>query len=132
VSTQAGARLERQSLEGHRRILGILFIVLNAVTLLGALAMGLVFGMMGALMDDLRSDESILFVLIGGGMVGCIALLGLPGIIAGIGLLRRKRWSRMFALVMGCLAIPSFPLGTALGVYALWFYTQPGSDRVFE
>jgi hypothetical protein len=122
-----------ESLEGHRRILGIIFIVLNALTLLGVLAFGALaagMGMMG--MQHLRADERDMMMVITLGVGGCVSLIALPGLITGIGLLKRKAWARALALVLGILAILNFPLGTALGIYAIWFYTQSGSDQVFE
>lgn len=130
---QDGARMELQSLEGHRRILGIVFVVLNVMTLLVSLGFGafvLFIGQLG--MQDVGADERTLMTVVLLGVTGCFLVTALPGLITGVGLLKRRPWSRTLALVMGILAIPNFPLGTALGIYALWFYTQPGSNRVFE
>jgi uncharacterized membrane protein len=125
--------MDLQSLEGHRRILGIVFIVMNALTLLVALgfgAFGLAIGQFG--MQHARADEEAVVTAVLVGVTGCLFVMGLPGIITGIGLLKRRPWSRMLALVLGCLALPNVPLGTALGIYTIWFYTQAGSDQVFE
>ncbi|WP_211193634.1 hypothetical protein [Pyxidicoccus fallax] len=122
-------------MEQHRRILGILFIVTSALTLL----LGLGFGAFMALMGNLSyphgtgdEDGRMSLFLVAAGVAGCTFLLGLPGIITGVGLLKRQRWSKTLALVLGILSLPSFPLGTVLGIYALWFYSQPGSNLVFE
>jgi hypothetical protein len=48
-------------------------------------------------------------------------LFTLPSIVAGIALLKHKSWARTAAIVAGILACPSFPYGTVLGVYTLWF-----------
>lgn len=133
MSPNDGARMDLQSLEGHRRILGIFFIVMNALTLLVALgfgAFGLALGQFG--MQHASADERVMVTAILVGVTGCFFLMGLPGIITGIGLLKRRPWSRTLALVMGVLALPNVPLGTALGIYTIWFYTQAGSDQVFE
>jgi hypothetical protein len=56
-------------------------------------------------------------------------LLALPGMLAGYGLLQRKQWGRVLALVVGFLALASWPLGTALGLYTLWVLLQaPATD----
>ncbi|MFP2912503.1 hypothetical protein ACLESD_47290 [Pyxidicoccus sp. 3LFB2] len=133
MSTQGGARLELQSLEGHRRILGILFIVMNALTLLVALGFGAVMAALGQFaLTEAQGDEWVIMLVVTLAVSGCFVLVGLPGILTGIGLLRRRPWSRTLALVLGILAIPNVPLGTALGIYAIWFYTQPQSERAFE
>jgi hypothetical protein len=136
MSLHDGARMQLQSLEGHRRILGIVFIVMNALTLLVALgfvALGLAMGPLG--LRYARADERDMVTVMTAafvGATGCLLVMGLPGLITGIGLLKRRRWSRTLALVLGALSLPSMPLGTALGIYTIWFYTQPGSDQVFE
>lgn len=127
--------MDFHGLEQHRRILGILFIVSNALGLLAAVVVGLFFGGLGMLMasSDQGTGEGLAFAaLLVLGLGGCLLVLSVPGLITGVGLLRRRPWSRVAALVLGILGLPNFPLGTALGVYAIWFYGQQGSDRVFE
>ena len=46
--------------------------------------------------------------------------LSAPGIVAGVGLLARKRWARIVAIVLGVLHLFEFPFGTAFGAYTLW------------
>lgn len=58
------------------------------------------------------------------GLIGLIAVMvmtfiGLPSIIAGIGLLRRQEWGRILALIVGFLSLIDVPIGTALGVYSI-------------
>jgi len=54
-----------------------------------------------------------------------MAALGLPGLLAGYGLLTRKPWARVLAIVVGILSLLNFPIGTAIGIYTLWVLTQP-------
>ena len=49
-----------------------------------------------------------------------LVVLGAPGLVAGYGLLKRRPWSRMMALVLGILNLINIPLGTMMGVYTLW------------
>jgi hypothetical protein len=49
-----------------------------------------------------------------------ICVRAIAGIIAGWGLMAHQSWARMLALVLGCLSLIHFPLGTALGIYTLW------------
>lgn len=55
----------------------------------------------------------------------------LPGLLAGIGLLKRKSWARILALVVGFFSLFSFPLGTALAIYTFWVLLQDDSDDYF-
>ncbi|HEY9127496.1 MAG TPA: hypothetical protein VIM62_10240, partial [Acidobacteriaceae bacterium] len=38
---------------------------------------------------------------------------------AGFGLMQRRRWGRVVAIVAGCLALIHVPFGTALGIWTL-------------
>ena len=48
-----------------------------------------------------------------------LVVISLPGLIAGIGLLKFRPWARILAIIIGALHLLSFPFGTALGVYTL-------------
>ncbi len=50
--------------------------------------------------------------------------IGIPNLIAGIGLLKQKGWARLLAIILAILALPSFPIGTAVGVYTVCVLTQ--------
>ena len=54
------------------------------------------------------------------------------GIIAGVGILQRADWSRMLAIVVGCISLISFPFGTAIGVYTLWVLLSPNAELEFR
>jgi hypothetical protein len=61
-----------------------------------------------------------------------IIALTIPGIIGGIGLLRRWKWSRYLVMIANALHILSFPLGTALGVFSFWLLTKPDVEAVLD
>ncbi|KPJ59593.1 MAG: hypothetical protein AMS15_06835 [Planctomycetes bacterium DG_23] len=46
-------------------------------------------------------------------------ILSVPEIIGGAYLLKYRNWARILCIVLSILNLPSFPLGTALGVYGL-------------
>src|SRR5690349_5890427 len=54
------------------------------------------------------------------------------GLAAGIGLLQRAEWSRMLAIVLGCLSLINAPFGTAIGVYTLWVLLSPNAEADFR
>jgi hypothetical protein len=54
------------------------------------------------------------------------------GLVAGVGLLQRAEWSRMLAIVLGCISLISMPFGTALGIYTLWVLLSPNADADFR
>lgn len=61
-----------------------------------------------------------------------IILLSLPGIVAGIGLLKKKEWARILSLILGVIDLINFPLGTAIGIYTIWAMVQPEVIQQFK
>jgi hypothetical protein len=116
-------------LDRHRQALGILFVVFSALLALVALGVLAVFvlGVRSA------SDQGgrAMAVVMGIAVTAFLLLLSLPGLIGGLGMLRRRAWSKVVTLIVAVLSLPSFPLGTVLGIYAIWFWLQPNSSRLF-
>jgi len=54
------------------------------------------------------------------------------GFAVGWGLLQREEWARVFALVLGFVALLSVPIGTALGIYTLWVLMPSQSEREYR
>lgn len=117
----------------HKRTLGILHIVFGAF-------LSIVFVFVGSLISILypfiadeignevgRNGED-LFLLVTSIIRTVFILLiifsALPSIIAGIGLLSKKSWGPLLALIAGCICIFSFPFGTALGVYSIYVFVE--------
>lgn len=117
-------------MEKHVRLLGILFIVYHAFGLLLGFFILSVLSAVGVLSGD--SHAAGMWALIG--LVGSSVLLvlSLPGVIAGIGLLKRKPWARILAFVIAFLAIVNVPLGTVLAGYAFWVLMKDETDAVFR
>jgi hypothetical protein len=77
---------------------------------------------------DARAILSIVGVSVG----LFLAVLALPGLLAGIGLLNRKNWGRILAIVVSFLNLLNFPLGTAIGAYSLWVLFQESAASYFD
>jgi hypothetical protein len=54
------------------------------------------------------------------------ALLSLPYVVAGVGLLKRQRWSKFLAVVLSVFSLFMLPLGTLVGIYTIWVLTRYG------
>ena len=109
----------------HINLLGWIYIVFN---LIGLLVAGVVFlAVIGG--GLLSGDAEAIFItsIVGTAIAGFLLLVSAPGIIAGVGLLKRKSWARILALILGFLNLLNFPLGTALGVYTIWVLMQEES-----
>src|SRR5215510_9304813 len=124
-------------MEQHIKILGVLNIVWGAMGALGGLIVLLVFGSaFGIVGTALHHDADAAFALpiialVGGAIAFFLLLLSVPSIVAGIGLLNFKPWSRIFAIVISALHLLSVPFGTALGIYGLWIMFSQESVRFF-
>jgi hypothetical protein len=121
--------MTHQQLEQHVPILGWLHIVSNAFFLLIGGFVFLLLTAIGAFAGE--PDAVAVLTIVGIFIAGLFLLLGLPGIVAGWGLLKRKPWSRILALVVGILGLVNFPIGTAIGVYTLWVLLHPESTEYF-
>jgi hypothetical protein len=53
-------------------------------------------------------------------------------LIAGFGLLNRRPWGRVVAIVAAILALLKFPFGTALGIYTLWVLAPGASGLEYD
>ncbi|MGH9769455.1 MAG: hypothetical protein ACREAB_18685 [Blastocatellia bacterium] len=109
-------------MERHIRILGIIYIAFGALGILAALLL-----FVGVTGEGLLSEngETILITASAATAVAIfLILISTLAIIGGMGLLQRRSWARMLVIVLGCLYLPSFPLGTAVGIYTLWALTK--------
>ncbi|MDZ7269536.1 MAG: hypothetical protein ONB48_19140 [candidate division KSB1 bacterium] len=59
-------------------------------------------------------------------------IIALPALVAGFALLKPRAWARILALVTGFLCLVIIPLGTALGIYAIWVLTNEEARRVLD
>lgn len=77
-------------------------------------------------------EEAITITSIVGTVVGgFLALLSLPGIIGGIGLLQGKPWARILVLILAAFDLFNVPIGTAIGVYTIWVLMQEETEELF-
>lgn len=113
----------------HVPILGWCFIVYHAIIALVGIVVGAIVGGAGALSGE--RDAMFVTGTVGLAIAGFLIVLSLPGIIAGIGLLKFRPWSRILAIILGVLHLLSFPFGTALGVYTLYVLLNAEAPAAF-
>jgi hypothetical protein len=56
----------------------------------------------------------------------------IAGLATGWGLLERKPWARTLTIILGILALPNLPFGTALGIYTLWVLLPAESEAEYD
>jgi len=125
-------QFSEREMDQHVTILGWLYVVTNAIFLLIGLCGLLFFVGIGSL-AAFEGDPTALGVLTIIGVVALIlfAVLSLPGILAGYGLLKRRQWGRILALIMGILNLFNVPIGTLLGAYTLFVLLQNAAEPYF-
>ncbi len=82
----------------------------------------------------MSGDRQALGILTIVGVVvgGFMAVLGLPGLLAGIGLLRRRNWGRILGIIVSFLNLLNVPIGTIVGAYSLWVLLQDRAAAYFD
>jgi uncharacterized membrane protein (DUF2068 family) len=118
-----------ESLDNHKRILGILFLISGILSVFGMLLLNAFLSVIFAFaMQEVDPEEqkAVEFALSIAqyAPIFVIIFFSIPTLISAYGLLTRKSWATLFALIVGCLKIFSFPIGTALGVYSIWIWSH--------
>jgi len=116
--------------EDHINILGWLYIGMSILGILAGLFVLVILVGVGFLVGD---PEVIGILVFTGILVAALlVVLSVPGIIGGIGLLKKQPWARILVLVLGFLNLLNIPLGTLLGIYTIWVLMQEEAAEVFS
>ncbi len=111
----------------HFKILGILYLVMSGMHVVGGIVAGTVLSFVGSYVNDYEGEQvmSILAVV----LPTILITMSIPGIVAGIGLLYRKQWALILAAVLAVFNIFNIPLGTALSIYTFYVVVQQNDIR---
>ena len=120
----------------HVKVLGVLYIVLSALTLCAALFIGLGLGVATGVVGQTAPPEDAAVALpiigvAGTALVVFLLALSLPGLITGIGLLKFQPWARIVGIVLAAINLINIPFGTALGIYGLWVLMNKETEALF-
>ena len=111
----------------HNRLLSIFFFIQGGLQIVVGLAIGIIYGGLGSVfMASGRTDEDQmmggLFVVLGI-CIGLVLLVFAAFTLFTANKVRKVQpIGRTLGIVISILSLFSFPLGTALGVYGLWFF----------
>jgi hypothetical protein len=114
-------------LETHVRAVGLLNIVVGALSGLIAIFDIFFFGGGVSLSAYLDVNSIIAYVWLGSAL-----LLMVPCIVTGIALLGFRSWARTFGIVLSILEMLVVPLGTIVGIYGLVVLFSDDVDMIFE
>jgi membrane-associated protease RseP (regulator of RpoE activity) len=116
-------------MEKHISIVAALQIGLSIFNLLIAFLIFTVLKLVGGFVDD--ANGATILSLIADILAIIFITISIPGILAGMGLYKRKEWARILTLILSILEIFSFPFGTAIGIYSIWALIQPETVAEF-
>jgi hypothetical protein len=122
-------QLSTRDLDTHVPIVGWLLLVGHILFLLLGIFLFVLLTGIGAISGD--HEATAILVIVGTIVGGLMVVLALPGILAGYGLLKRRNWGRVLAVVVSILNLLNFPLGTVIGVYSLWVLMQNSASDYF-
>jgi len=118
-------------MEKHLTIIGALWILSGALGLLCAfIVFWVLFGV--SFIPDMGVEAPIILRTVATGVIIFVAILSVPQILGGAGLMKRKEWARILVLMLAFLALLNFPLGTALGIYSLVILVNAETIQLFK
>jgi hypothetical protein len=130
-------------MERHVRIIGLLYVFLGVSLVLLGVGVLFLFGGAALTGSDEQTGSGVVVSLVGavGGMVFLLlSLLSIPALVAGVGLLRRRRWARIVTILLSgfILMVPILtglgkfaPLSTLLALYSLWVLLSKRTEPLF-
>jgi hypothetical protein len=116
-------------------VVAALFILAGALLLAAAvftpIFMGALAAIVGASNEEGSEVGAAILGFTGLAMSVVLAVIGLPYVAAGWGLLQFRNWARILGIILAAMALTSFPLGTAFGVYALIVLFKKDTEALF-
>ncbi|HEX9959342.1 MAG TPA: hypothetical protein VGB00_00250 [Pyrinomonadaceae bacterium] len=120
----------------HNKLIGIFLMAHGGLQLLIMGFIGVVYGVLGsAMLATARRDEEAMvggiFIVVVLFLLVFSLLLIVPQIWGGYRMLKEKPGARTWGIIGSILSCLSFPLGTAAGVYGLWFLFGDEGKRFY-
>ena len=118
--------------QDHNKVIGIMHLIyggFNALVMLIFVPLFIALGFFGASGPDGGAPIAAVFGIFSAIFLLFALVFGLPPILAGYAMLKRKSWARVWGVIAAVVESLSFPFGTALCVYTLWFlFGQEGQN----
>ena len=117
------------NMEKQINTVAVLQIGISIFNLLIALGLYSILKLIGGFIDD--PSAGMILSIIANIVATILVILSFPGIIAGLGLYKRKEWARILTILFSVIGIFNFPFGTAIGIYSIWVLVQPETVAAF-
>ncbi len=136
-------QLNEQQLQEHVPIAGWLLIVYSILNMIGGLVVfalimsgSLFWTQLGAVANDPEGTRIFsmftTLTVLSATIIGLLVVgLAIPALVAGIGLLARKAWARVFGVILSVFILCVVPVGTIIGVYTIFVLMQDAARSYF-
>ena len=128
--TKSSKILKGISIEKHIDIVAYIKIAFGALGVLIGIGLCVFFIVMGGVVVD-DPEAGRILPIFGTGFLFLFMILCVPEIIGGVGLLKRKSWSRILVVILSVLDLAAIPVGTAIGIYSLWVLMNKETAKLF-
>lgn len=120
----------------HNKLLGIFHLIQGGLLAFAGVILGLIYGGMGlAFKANAQKPEEqmvgTVFLVLAFVIAPVILIFAGLNLAAGYKLLKEKAGARTWGIIASVICLPSFPLGTALGIYGLWFLLGEEGKRFY-
>jgi hypothetical protein len=146
VVVQAGSQYSpvyprsSSGMSGHLQLVAWFNIVFGSLGILVGIVFFGLFSLLGFGIPFLnRMDPQInqfpfrlFFPGLGALILVFLAVLSLPQLLGGIGLLKRHSWARILIILVSFIGLLHFPFGTILSIYSLWVLFSQGGEELFR
>ena len=122
-------QITEQQLDTHVKILGWLNVAGAIFFLLIGGFVFILLSVIGVASGD--AEAMTVLPIIATFVGGLMFLMALPSLVAGYGLLKRRSWGRILAIIVGAFNLMNFPLGTAIGIYTVYVLFQESASDYF-
>ncbi|MHC4656858.1 MAG: bifunctional serine/threonine protein kinase/MFS transporter [Planctomycetota bacterium] len=116
-------------MEKHITIVAVLSLVFGTIGILVGIAAFVAISGGGLISQDPTAMN--VTGIVGTGVFGFFLLMWGPEVIAGIGLLKRRNWARILGLILAIPDLMIVPIGTAIGIYAIWVLLNDETFKLF-
>lgn len=117
-------------MEKHVNVVAALQIGFSILGVIIAAFLFFILQYIGDFVDD--NEAEIVLSIVANAIMVTFIVLSIPGIIAGIGLFKKKEWARILTLILSVLDLVNFPIGTAVGIYSIWALSQTETVQLFK
>jgi hypothetical protein len=119
----------------HIKVIAVLFLVCGGMLVALAFFLPAILGLVAAFVHESGDPDanvaSKVLGLTGAALSIFFAVIAVPFVATGWGMLKLQPWSRIAGIVLGALLLIEIPIGTAIGIYALVILFRKDAEAVF-